>query len=165
MLDVTRPGVCIVPFIAVFTTSYRLPVAVQAAKHTKADEDAPDEAAAQAADDGPAEAQAEPADGEADRGDDGEDAEAAVAEEEDAAEPAPADGDDAPDAEPDTVEKPAQMDPKSMTVAQLKEQLAERGLSVQGRKTDLYARLTEALAVRPHSTSCHVSWCKGLSRE
>ena len=126
------------------------------ASHTKAGEDAPDEAAAEAADDGPAEVQAEPAqdepaDGEADKDDAGEMAEEAAAEEEedDPAKPAPADGDHAPDAEPETEEKPAQMDTKSMTVAQLKEQLADRGLSVQGRKTELYARLTEALAVRP----------------
>jgi len=141
---------------------------VQAATHAEADEDAPDEAAAEAADDSPAEVQAElaaeePADGEADKGDAGETAEEAAAEEEDdddPAKPAPADGDDAAaDAEPETEEKPAQVDPASMTVAQLKQQLADRGLSVQGRKTDLYARLKEALAVRPSFMYCYVACC------
>ena len=63
----------------------------------------------------------------------------------DAAQPAPADGADAPDDEPDAEQR---IDPASMTVAQLKEELASRGLSVSGRKSDLVARLTGALAVR-----------------
>ena len=42
----------------------------------------------------------------------------------------------------------ARVDPASMTVAQLKEELADRGLPVQGRKPELVARLAEALAVR-----------------
>ena len=136
--------------------------AAQAAAHAEPKGKASEEAAAEAADDGPAEGQAqpaadEPADGEADEGDGGEAAEEAAAEEVDAAKPAPADGDDAAaDAEPETEEKPAQVDPASMTVAQLKEQLAGRGLSVQGRKTDLVARLTEALAVRLHGRLCNV---------
>ena len=143
--------------------------AVQESAHAKPDGEAPEEAAAEAADDGPAEAQAEAApaeaaDGEADEGDAGEMAEAAAADEgeEDAAKPAPADGDDAPDAAPETEAKPAQVDPASMTVAQLKEQLADRGLSVQGRKTDLVARFTKALAVRSLLMCCRFACCLGL---